>query len=334
MKKLPLNVIPSRQKIDPNDPRLEFLDVNNPRSLVNIVPESMREPIRQLYANYPKLLLQSEHTIKKTVKPDDRDELFRMNFWEEYNRCTISNPPRVMSMIGITKEYLPHQAFIARYVRVRAKLLWLITPPRSYADTMRQLLTKSLDKLIEVVDQPILKKDGSVDHKLVDKIIKIAQMTDLRVKGAIPQTIRTDSRNLNFNVDASRQMPAGVDLQSLIDMPMEDLEEVDARATKLASKVAAQLPGGDRVYDLDIRQPYPINDMPFNTRHDSLTQPEPISPEEYHDDDDSLENAEPDKTRYPYVPSEYHINTDPDEEIDSRMNDLKGDMFGNDAEEG
>lgn len=225
--------------IPDDDPRLQLFDYENPRSLINLAPESMVEGIRECMRRMPKLLICTEGVIKDTLKPDERDDIVRMRFWEEYNHCSAPTVPTKMSLTPI-RGFVNPKVFHKVYTNNRWKLAWIITPPKSYAETMRRILDYSMDRLLEVVRLPIMLPDGTPDYKLIEKIIKIAQITDLRVKGAIPQTIRMDQRNLNLNVDATKSQPAlGVSVEQLLNLPMDELEALSKKSSKLAGRIAS-----------------------------------------------------------------------------------------------
>lgn len=258
---------PGVKNIDPNDPRLYLYDPENPRSLLNIAPEKFVPTIRDCYCRSPKLIVQAEHKIREYTKPDDRDDIIRMAFWDAYNRATLPNPPKRMTVSDINRGYVADNLFLNRYIGNRVKMLWIITPPRSYADTMRRLLDRSLDRLMEVVDMPMINKKGEVDHRLIEKIIKIAQITDLRVKGAIPQTIRMDQRNLNVNIDANQSLHAGQShgipsMDQLLTQPLDQLEKISKKSSALAQKVM-QLPGAGTIEAINLTD-YPLSETPAN----------------------------------------------------------------------
>lgn len=256
------------KNIDPSDPRLYLYDPENPRSLLNIAPEKFVATIRDCYCRSPKLIIQTEARIREYTKPDDRDDIIRMAFWDAYNRATLPNPPKRMTISDINRGYVADNLFLNRYVGNRVKMLWIITPPRSYADTMRRLLDRSLDRLMEVVDMPMVNKKGEIDHKLIEKIIKIAQITDLRVKGAIPQTIRMDQRNLNVNIDATQSQQGlhagsahGVpSIDQLLTQPLDQLEKISKKSSALAQKVM-QLPGAANIEAISLTD-YPLSETP------------------------------------------------------------------------
>lgn len=231
-------------QINPQDPRFSLHDLDSPSSIYSLAPEPMRETILECYSRMPKLLLQDESLVRRHCKPDERDDRLRMAFWDEYNRCTSTTVPREMSARTIISGITSAAIFNSVYVKNRQKVAWLITPVKSYSHTMQMILNKSIDRLLEVVSQPVIKADGEIDHKLVNNIIKIAQIVDLRVKGAIPQYLRVDQRAMNINVDGNQQIASRVedDLTRLINLPIEELKHLQEKTAALAAS-ASELPG-------------------------------------------------------------------------------------------
>jgi len=185
-----------------------------------------------------------------------------------------------MSVAAIVKNISSNQIFDAIYTRDRHKALWLMTPPKSYATSMRRILDMGMDKLLEVMTHPLTNSKGELDHKLINSIIKIVQITDMRVKGAIPQLLKLDQRSVNHNINHdspashpahnhTRALSPGETLRDLLALPIDQLEDLDAKVDMLAYK-ASLLPNPDGI---DITQPkgYELNrapasfDEPFHT---------------------------------------------------------------------
>lgn len=250
---------------DPDDPRLKLIQEDNPTALVNIAPEALIPVIREVYTRMPRLLYQTEHYIRAQVTPDDTDDLFRMLFWDEFTRCTMTDPPLRMSIKNMARGGLNSMTIYNRYANNRHKMLWIITPPKNYAHAMRLLLERGMNALFQVMSMPLTDKKGRPDHKLIEKIIKIVQITDLRVKGAIPQTINMHQKNLNLNVDASQEdtRNLGMSVEQLLTLPMEQLEVLNSKSSRLAA-MAAKLPGADTIDITPLDPQYALSEMPAN----------------------------------------------------------------------
>lgn len=290
--KLSSPTIPNRNiKYDPKEFRTKHFDRTSPTSLFVLAPEEMHATMEECFLRMPRLVMQHEAEIRRVCNPTPRDDYVRLNFWDEYNKATSFDPPRRMTWKGILKNAITREAFDATYIGNRHKMIWLITPPKSYADTMKRILNRSLDKLTEVLDQPIINAAGQLDHKLIDKIIKIAQIADHRVKGAIPQYIH--QKNLNMNIDgnvlaqaASQPQPqiGGATVGDLVQMPLDQLEALQKKTERLAM-LASRIPGADQIDIIDVEthhtQPQPKTYLESSgSPNTSGYYQEPLEPDE------------------------------------------------------
>ena len=221
-----------------SDPRFNLYDVHSPTSIYSLAPECIKETILECYTRMPKLLIYPERRIRDILKPNERDDRIRMSFWDEYNRVSALAIPKPMALRNIINTVITPSIFEQEYAHNRHRVAWLITPIRSYAHSMQLILTRSLDKLMDVVEKDITKPDGTLDHKLITQIIKIAQITDLRVKGAIPQYLRVDQRSMNVNVDADQMRLNKVsnDFEQLLSLPLDELERMREKSERLVER--------------------------------------------------------------------------------------------------
>lgn len=126
-----------------------FLDLNNPRSLVNIAPPQIRSHIASLD---PKLLTLSDKTLQKQAEPELTDKCLRINFWTEYvNAQDKSKEMHLGNIIrGVTtKEYFLHIA-----ENNPAKLAYIIIPPKDYNIVQDSIFRDSLEKLRKLISLP------------------------------------------------------------------------------------------------------------------------------------------------------------------------------------
>lgn len=299
-KKKPLTAFtaPNNQiKLDPKEFRTRYFDRTSPTSLFLLTPDELHSTMEEVLLRMPRLVMQHEAEIRRVCNPTPRDDYVRLNFWDEYNKATSFDPPKKMTWRGILCNAITREAFEATYLGNRHKMIWLITPPKSYADTMKRILHRSLDKLTEVLEQPIINAAGELDHKLIDKIIKIAQIADQRVKGAIPQFIHQKNLNMNLNGNVmtapANHAPqiGGATVSDLIQMPLEQLEALQKKTERLAM-LSSRLPGADQIDIINVDthatqpqpKPYLESSGPPNTAgyyQEPIDPEDPIDPQEH-----------------------------------------------------
>jgi len=182
------------------DLSVEIFDRDNPRSLFNILPSRVQEAAIAVPRNR---WLRSESAITRSAEPDFTDKCLRINFWQAYTRAQDTGKNIHVNHIiaGVTtKNYFMHMVETEQN-----KLVYYLTPPKSYDIMQRQILDESLEKLRVVVtsdiyDEKVITKvnsDGTQDRtvvktintKLVSEIRRITEMLQDRVHGTLVQKL-------------------------------------------------------------------------------------------------------------------------------------------------
>lgn len=229
-----MTIEPTAQELqEPRTIAPAFLDLENPLSLINVAPSCMAPFFEQLKGHWPRTLLWTESKIRAELKPDERDNRVRLSFWNEYDRATSLH--RRMSIDNIIRGVTDRETFLYFYLKKPNKYVWLLTPPKNYVLTMQQILDQSLEALLLVTEVPPIDKKGRLDTKAVNQLIKIFQLVDARVKGAVVQRLQIQQQSVNLNVDATEQQS-----QLLASMSLEELEGLDNRLEQIADKTGAR----------------------------------------------------------------------------------------------
>lgn len=195
------------------------LDEDNPYSLINLVPGEIRAAMDAIPVHYYGI---SEFELRRTAKPTAEVARLRVNFWDEYLRAV--DQKRKMEMVSVLKGGVCHPNYFYNVVLKEPKWVAYITiPPADYQLALREMLDLGLDRLREVLILPIVEKvpitvkeknadTGKIEYrtefiqqtntKLISEIVKITNMLDLRVKGAILQKVQVENRNLNIHANA------------------------------------------------------------------------------------------------------------------------------------
>jgi hypothetical protein len=214
--------------------RATFFDENNPSSLINKVWKPLVPVVRNVALVYSELLLSEEARILAFCKPDERDQRLRLTFWDEYGLACAQK--RLMRYQAVMWGNIGPEVWDQVYMKDRKKILFMITQPSSYSSSMRRILDIGVKRLHEIMELPILLKNGSPDNKAIAQILKAFQLVDSRVKGSVVQRMQVDQRTLNINADASPKQAAQLTAETLGMMSMDELKEMEGKLQSLQSK--------------------------------------------------------------------------------------------------
>lgn len=219
--------------------------IEEPRSFVNLLPESMKQavttiPQELLDLDEDSLLVELEEKYK--YKPTASVEAMRNNFWMEHDRVSATRN-EVMNQSNIYLGVISREHFHNLLREGSHIMAYILCRPPEYEAVMRGLLNLSTRKIRDVLNIPLRKADGSVqDPKIIELVLKAAAMVDLRAKGGYVQ--RSETKNLTmmkqettsyttvFNAASSDKSP---DMNALT-------ADIDAKIAALEKEMAA-VPG-------------------------------------------------------------------------------------------
>jgi hypothetical protein len=200
---------------------LSYYDDTNPKALVNLVPPRIAELMQDKYTKY--LLGLSNRGRQRKIKPDTTLNRLRVSFWKEYDLALANKREIIITNVyaGIcSKEYFDGQ------VENIESLAWILSPTTSYVNMLEESLNFGLERLREILEMPLYerkavkKKTGGGEVikdvpnvKLAALMVKVVEMLDNRVKGAIVKKIENKSVNVNANVTAPKE--ASIDLDNI-----------------------------------------------------------------------------------------------------------------------
>jgi len=194
---------------------LSIFDVKNPSSLINALPKSFGDRIKELdkqWFNY------SAAQLRGKCHPTNVEHQLRLAFWHEYNQSQENGHSMRLANVYspcCTKDYFYRVIF-----KQDSKLAWLINPPAEYQIQVEEMLHLGLSRLREVLELPIFQKRpvrggklvNEPNTKLISEMVKIVALLDNRVKGAVIQrmAIQQQSYNVNVNQEMGREGPKSV----------------------------------------------------------------------------------------------------------------------------
>lgn len=214
-----------KQAIDYN-PAFSIYDESNPLSLINKVPDKMRPLMRLIREKIPSVHMMTEASLREAAHADDQDDRVRIAFWDEYDRACTNNTKMLLSRF--LQGTIPLETWLAVYERNPYKFLFVITPIKSYAQAMRALLNRGLDRLNDILALPIVRSDGKPDTAVISQVMKAIQMIDLRVKGSIIQKVQIQQQSLQVNANVSQK--------ALSELTIEELEAMSKKLDKMSSQ--------------------------------------------------------------------------------------------------
>ena len=161
------------------------------RALINLVPPALGERILKAYRNRPELFGLDEKALIKSFTdygergPGPLSNAIRMKFWYEYDEA--QNHRRRMKIQNIMAGICDEMAFYKTFDHPE-KVAWVLTQPVRYdaaTEEMHQFALSRVRRTLEA--DPFNEATGKVDTKLAEVQLKIFQMLDTRIKGAVVQ---------------------------------------------------------------------------------------------------------------------------------------------------
>lgn len=246
-------------------------DRDNPDAVISICPEEMEPMIAAALEKYGHWYSYDEKQIRQKAEVDDRDERLRLAFWDEYSSATAQR--RRMVMRNIVTVLVSASVWYNFYAKRLDKVAWMIYPPRNYSQALKNILDKGLDRLHEIMMLPILKPNGTPDVQTISQIIKVFQLVDARVKGAVVQRLQIQQQSVNLNADVTTQQLGDIASMSL--PQLEEMERKLARIEQAEAKMIRALPPDEKKEILDMKAglgPPTIEAFPLDMRDDTTAE--------------------------------------------------------------
>jgi len=215
-----------------------IFDETDPKSLINLLSNSSKFRNALMAVKWPRgqWFFQSEKQLRKWAQPSETDERLRISFWDEYAFATRNNRKMNLNRAFhglVSQEYLEYKLFPDD-----KKMVFMVTMPENYMLTARHLLNIGMDRFKEILTLPLTDDKGKPDTRVINAIIKVTEIVDQRVKGAVVQRMLVDQRSMNLNVNATPQ-EASLELSK---MSLVELEDLENRLNRLDGKTSKLLP--------------------------------------------------------------------------------------------
>lgn len=163
-------------------------------SLVDLVPRVVAEAIEKLPDNY---VNRPERDLKKLLRPPHLASRLRVQFWLEYHRA-LSGVHKHMKMENVFAGCCPKQMFYEWVLKDKKQVAWMICPPSDYMVSIKTSLAYATEEIQEILEKRIPFKMTQADVRLAELKVKIWQLLDERVNGAIVQKL--EAKHLHANL--------------------------------------------------------------------------------------------------------------------------------------
>lgn len=245
-----------RRRIVSEEAIESLYDAGNPDALINKLPQRLVPIFHRVRDKLPRTLLADEPDVRRYCDPTERDERVRLSFWDEYNASTACG--KRMSLQSIITGCCSWESWITAYEPHDKRMLWIFTPPASYVGMMRQILYKGTERLLEIMNLPMLTEDGKVDVKVANLVLRAWQLADMRVKGAVTQKVQIEQKSMNLNLNSNTDEAVNQMRSRMSEMSIDDLESLERRIEK-AKRDGAKFLKGASADQMELILKAPLN---------------------------------------------------------------------------
>lgn len=193
---------------------LSIFNTTDENSVFNMITEPLQEKLLCI----PKVYLTwSEKALEKNADLDPRDHRLRIALWNAHN-LAVERGHKTISVRQIINGICTHRYFYDQVATNHKKLAWIFFPPTDYTKFMQECLYQGMQKMREVLVEPIRDKKGNLNHKLIDQQIRIFEKVENRVKGVTPKALNINQKSVNLNVNKNQDLgpaPSVDDLHSI-----------------------------------------------------------------------------------------------------------------------
>lgn len=221
---------------------VEYDNPENPDSIKMKAPESFAKALN-LDEVWTLLKRNDEFELQKKVKPSAEHNRLRLSFWREYERALQTKEE--MNPVNIYKGIVSRENFEEIIKGQPRVVAWILKQPTNYVNMMEEALAFSMHRVREILEMPIYKMetkkvprpDGTVKEMqkrvpnvpVAKLILDTMKLLDLRVKGAVVQTVRQHVKTESTN----RNLTANFNVSAEMDKTPKSLADIDAQIAQL-----------------------------------------------------------------------------------------------------
>lgn len=215
-------------------------DPDDSFSLINFLSDRLKDAVMALPEE---MLLMTEAELKREATPTPTDYSLRVSFWREFERAMWKGSGKIVCaqiFVGICSDTYFYRNFITK----PAKFAWMIRPMQVYKKEMEAILYRCTERLWELIEAPIQGKNGKIDPKMAEILLKTITSVENRVKGMAVQ--RSEQKNVNVNVVTRTKATQDIDTMASLDERIKELQKQMALEGKVVPPPPeATVIGGD-----------------------------------------------------------------------------------------
>ncbi len=170
------------------------LEEIDPRNVLAMVSNSIREAAIRTYQEFPHYQDMSEAELEREVNPSKNANYLRGSFWREYRRAKDSGKARMM-MSHIYDGVMTKDGFL-QFIESPKQVAWMLKPPVDEYLQMEVDNYRLRQKYSELLNTPIKNADGEVNIKLARLTLDIYKMYADRLHGSIVQRVEKKIQNI------------------------------------------------------------------------------------------------------------------------------------------
>lgn len=185
----------------------DVLTLENPKSLINMLPMHARDAILEVINNpendelFQAFINGDESKIKEKVKPTRVDNTLRYCLWTEH-AFAIDRGDAQINPIRIFGPVCSRQAW-SQTIRSK-RMFWILMPPVDIMAMNRMAYQKGIERLYDILDLPLVNADGKVNNGLATLQLKIVALLDVRLNGPITHRHEINTKNVHIGVSADQ----------------------------------------------------------------------------------------------------------------------------------
>lgn len=217
----------------PGLPVVDLWDRTNPRSIINIVPETIAAAMIRSSQDRPDLFAMDERALMKEVSPSPTDNRIRLAFWMAYDLA--QNSQRHIVMTSVYSGVCTRSFFDRSWTQSPEHIAWMLCMPDSYEAVLDEAIVYGLKKMRDILDLPEMDKQGRLNVAIVALKAKVFSMLEMRKHGAY--TVTNKNMNLNVSTDdrsVAKQIMEGN--MGEIEQRLKFLEAKERKALNLPEK--------------------------------------------------------------------------------------------------
>lgn len=226
---------------------IDIRDLENPRSVLNLLPEKIKERVQEISQKYPEYFNKSEGELfqllnNNLTKIKAVDDLLRMKFWVEYDRVQAYQL-KALNMSYILAGCVSKDFFYQSYFKDPGRVAWMLCPPVNYIARLEEIHINLLMQLSQMAREPVVDEFGNYNQKLGDQKIKLFQVIDQRLHGSvvqrhqIDQTVSQKTVQVNLSANEAKSFNSASENYGVeaLESKLRDLEK--------ESRTLSHLPG-------------------------------------------------------------------------------------------